>query len=74
LTSPGDDVGRVRLAYLKAYGRPATDAEVGQALAYVARYEAAVAASEKDVSKRRPRAWQSFCQVLFAGSEFMYVE
>ena len=22
---------------------------------------------EKDMSKRRPRAWQSFCQVLFAG-------
>ena len=39
--SPGDDAGRVRLAYLKAYGRPATDEEVGQALEYVSRYEAA---------------------------------
>jgi mono/diheme cytochrome c family protein len=71
---PGDDVGRVRLAYLKAYGRPASDDEVSQALVYVSRYESALGATEKDPSKRRPRAWQSFCQVLFAGSEFIYVE
>lgn len=74
LKSPGDDIERVRLAYRKAYGRPATDAEVGQALGYMTRYEAAVGTTEKDGSKRRPRAWQSFCQVLFAGSEFVYVE
>jgi hypothetical protein len=74
LNDPRDDAGRVRLAYLRAYGRPATEDEVGQALAYLSRYEAALAASEKDVSKRRPRAWQSFCQVLFAGSEFVYLE
>jgi mono/diheme cytochrome c family protein len=74
LKEPRDDVGRVRLAYLKAYGRPATASEIEQALVYVSRYEQALAASEKDVSKRRPRAWQSFCQVLFAGSEFVYVE
>jgi cytochrome c553 len=74
LKDPRDDVSRVRVAYLKAYGRPASDPEVQQALVYVSRYTAALAATEKDVAKRRPRAWQSFCQVLFAGSEFVYVE
>jgi hypothetical protein len=74
LKEPGDDADRLRLAYLKAYARPATDEEIGQALAYLSQYEVALAASEKDVSKLRPRAWQSFCQVLFAGSEFVYVE
>jgi hypothetical protein len=74
LKEQGNDASRVRRAYLTAYGRPATDDEVGQALVYVSRYEAALATTEKDVSKRRPRAWQSFCQVLFAGSEFVYVE
>ena len=73
LSEPGDDASRVRLAYLKAYGRPATDDEVAQAQDYLARYEDVVSATEKDVSKRRPRAWQSFCQVLFASSEFVYV-
>jgi mono/diheme cytochrome c family protein len=74
LKEPGDDAARIRLAYLTAYGRPARGEEVGETLAYLSRYEAALATNEKDVSKRRPLAWQSFCQVLFAGSEFMYVE
>ena len=73
LSEPGDDVARVRLAYLGAFGRPATDEEVVQAQDYLTRYEEAVSATEKDASKRRPRAWQSFCQVLFASSEFVYV-
>jgi Protein of unknown function (DUF1553) len=72
LKSPGDDAARLRQAYLRAYGRPATDEEVNQALAYVTRYEAALA-SEPDAKVRRAKAWQSFCQVLFAGSEFVYV-
>jgi hypothetical protein len=73
LKEPCDDAVRVRRAYLRAYGRPATEDEIAQAIDYVGRYEVALAGSEKDMSKRRPRAWQSFCQVLFAGSEFMYV-
>jgi hypothetical protein len=74
LMEPGDDAARIRLAYLKAYGRPARGDEVWEAIVYLGHYEAALAASEKDVSKRRPRAWQSFCQVLFAGNEFVYVD
>jgi hypothetical protein len=73
LREPADEAGRVRLAYLKAYGRPATGEEVREATEYIARYEAALSAGEKDASKRRPRAWQSFCQVLFAGTGFVYV-
>ncbi|MBO0697333.1 MAG: DUF1553 domain-containing protein [Zavarzinella sp.] len=73
LQESGEDTARVRLAYLRAYGRPATDDEVAEAVEYLARYESALAGTEKDVSKHRPRAWQSFCQVLFAGSEFVYL-
>jgi mono/diheme cytochrome c family protein len=74
LRGPGEDADRVRTAYLKAYGRRATDDEVDQALEFIARYDAALTGTESDVSKRRRGAWQSFCQVLFAGSEFVYVE
>jgi mono/diheme cytochrome c family protein len=74
LKDPRGDDDRVHLAYRTAYGRPATSEEVGKALGYVSRYETALATSEKDMSNRRPRAWQSLCQVLFAGSEFVYVE
>jgi mono/diheme cytochrome c family protein len=73
LSDPCDDFARVKLAYLRAYGRPATDEEVVQVQDYIARYEEAVSATEKDASKRRPRAWQSFCQVLYSSSEFIYV-
>jgi len=74
LRAPGNVASRVRLAYLKAYGRPANEDEVDQALDFVDRYDQALAGTESDASKRRARAWQSFCQVLFAGSEFVYVE
>lgn len=73
LKSPRDDGGRVREAYLRAYGRLAMDEEVDQALGFVSRFEAALASKEADVGKRRTKAWQLFCQVLFAGSEFVYV-
>jgi hypothetical protein len=68
-----DEATRVRNAYLRAYGRPATGEEIGQALEYVRRYDAAFAASEQDGAKRQAGAWTSFCQVLFASSEFVYV-
>ena len=45
---------------------------LNQAIAFVARYEAALL-SEPDTSRRRVKAWQAFGQVLFAGSEFVYV-
>ncbi|HVK12774.1 MAG TPA: DUF1553 domain-containing protein [Gemmataceae bacterium] len=73
LTAPGEDADRVKAAYLRAYSRPATDAEVARALEYVATYESALAPTEADAAKRRAKAWQSFCQVLFAGSEFIYL-
>jgi hypothetical protein len=74
LQDPGDDSQRVRLAYLRAYGRPAAAQEVAQAIEYIGRYESALAATEKEIAKCRTKSWQSFCQVLFAGSEFVYVD
>jgi cytochrome c553 len=74
LRESGDDTRRVGQAYLRAYGRPAAAEEVAHAIAFIGRYESALAAEEKDASKRRTKAWQSFCQVLFAGSEFVYVD
>jgi Protein of unknown function (DUF1553)/Protein of unknown function (DUF1549)/Planctomycete cytochrome C len=73
LKGPGEDSERVRAAYLRAYGRPATGDEVWQAITYIGQYETALMPSEKDAAKRKLKAWQSFCQVLFAGSEFVYV-
>jgi len=68
------DGERVRLAYLKAFSRPSAPAETKRALAFIARYESALASSEPDASKRRIRAWQSLCQALFASNEFIYID
>jgi hypothetical protein len=69
-----DDGSRIRDAYLNAYGRPATPAEVARVEAYISRYSTAVAAVEPDAAKRRLRAYQSFCQALFASNEFLYLD
>jgi Protein of unknown function (DUF1553) len=74
LAAPGDDGARARQAYLLAYGRPAADPEAAAALNYLRRYGERLAASEPDAGRRRERSWQSFCQLLFASSEFIYVQ
>ncbi|QDU22167.1 PSD1 and planctomycete cytochrome C domain-containing protein [Urbifossiella limnaea] len=69
LKLPADDAGRVAAAYERAYGRPPTTEETARALAFVGRYAAALEGAE-----RRPRAWAAWCHVVFASSEFVYVE
>jgi hypothetical protein len=61
-----DDAGRVREAYERALTRPATAAEIDQALTYVARMQEAWKGN-------RLSAWQSFCKSLLASNEFIYI-
>lgn len=69
-----DDAFRVRLAYYRALGRPASPAEIMRALAYLFRYDEALASAQTDVAARRTQAWQSFSQALLASNEFLYLE
>ena len=75
-----DPVERIRRAFLLAYGRPATDAEIAAAQGFLAEQQAnfsQVAAKEADASKRiDPAHWAlaSFCQAIFSSNEFLYVE
>jgi len=73
LGETADDAGRVRAAVLRAYGRPATESEVQDALAFLKEYEATLTARQPDAARRRESAWAGYCQVLFAASEFVYV-
>jgi hypothetical protein len=64
--------GRVRSAYLLALDRPATSAEVEEALAFVRSLrEPLKRANVKDVERS---AWASYLRVLLSGNEFMFVE
>jgi hypothetical protein len=68
-----DDAARVQVLYARAFGRPATAAEVRRAAAFVYRAEQTLERQVGDVSARRQRAWSLFCQSVLAANEFAYV-
>ncbi len=67
------DAMRVKAAYMKAYNRPPTATEQSRAIAYMTKYAAHVAAMEPDPVKQKTLAWESFCQIIYASNEFIYV-
>ena len=57
--------------------QPAGDArmqEIARAIRFLKQYEAVLVQSEPDAATRRIKAWQTWCHVLFASSEFVTVE
>jgi len=67
------DGQRVQLAYMRAFARKPTPYETQKAIAYIAAYKSRLPASIADPVKRREQAWGSFCQLLFASNEFIYI-
>jgi hypothetical protein len=64
-----DDAARVRRAYLIAYGRPATDAEIALALRYLSGKDDPAEANRNQLTR-----WERYAQALLAGNEFLYVD
>jgi hypothetical protein len=64
-----DDPARVRRAYLLAYGRPATDAEVSLALHYLAGAD-----DPEEARRNQLTRWERYAQTLLAANEFLYVD
>jgi hypothetical protein len=62
-----DDAGRVRRAYLLAYGRPATEAEVTVARHYLG-------GKDDSTEKNSLTRWERYAQALLAANEFLYVD
>jgi hypothetical protein len=61
------DPARVRRAYLLAYGRPASDAEVALGLRYLG--------GKDDPAERNALTrWERYTQALLAANEFLYVD
>ena len=74
LDRPGlDDAGRLREAYLLAYGRPPTDREVDRATDYLRRFALVLESQGVGPEARPLRAWQALCQAIIAASEFIYL-
>jgi hypothetical protein len=72
--SAADDDARVRLAWLRAYNRPANDPEVARALAFVAAYRSDQAGGNADPAEASLRSWQALCRVILSANEFIFLE
>jgi hypothetical protein len=62
-----DQAGRVRNIYLKVLNRPATPQEVDSGLTYMNEFQKRSKLSQAD-------AWTSFCRILLASNEYIYLD
>ena len=69
-----DDEARVRLAYLRAYNRPAQEQEVTRARAFVAAYRSDQVGGNVDAQEANVRTWQALCRVILSANEFIFLE
>lgn len=67
LSQPGSAAERIHRMYETAFGRPPTDAERADALAFLAERSKEIGAEDD------PRAWADLCHVLFNLKEFIYL-
>jgi hypothetical protein len=69
-----DTSARLRLAYLRAFGRIPTDAEQRRASAFLREYERNLADEGVPADRRDVEAWASLSRALLASNEFLYVD
>ena len=65
-----DDAGRIRSAYTLLFGRPATEAEIGLALEFLAASPATTTAG----TKTELSPWEQYAQILLGSNEFTFID
>jgi hypothetical protein len=65
---------RLRLAYLRAFGREPTEAERRRAVEFLARYERSLGDEGVPADHRADEAWAGLVRSLLASNEFHYVD
>ena len=71
LAGEKDDAAKVRKAFLRLYGRPATEREVKMGLDFLAAPEPDLGPNE---AKPKLSRWEQYAQVLLATNEFMFMD
>jgi hypothetical protein len=74
LRTDGMDAERIRAAYRVALGRDPHSGELADSERVLKDYAALAVARGQKQDAVRALAWQSFCQTLLCGNEFLYVE
>ncbi len=72
--SATDDTKRIQIAYRRALGRDARDAEVHRTRDFLREADSMLVSTQNDENKRRSDAWAAFCQALLASNELRYVD
>jgi hypothetical protein len=70
-TEDNDDAGRIRKAFVRLYGRPATEREVSLGLAFL---HATEDAEPSGGAKATLSRWQQYAQVLLSANEFTFID
>lgn len=73
-TEQTDKGARLNLAYMSAFGRPPTYAEITAVNGYLDKLTAYLTPKEPDAIKREMQVWSSLCHALMASNEFLYVD
>ena len=63
------EAARIRQMYLKIFCREPDNAEIDSALSYIASLKERLSKQDSKLT-----AWTSFCHVLLAANEFLYIE
>ena len=69
-----DDKGRLQRLALLAFSRPATDAELAQALKFLEKTEQAWSALLEPPEDPQHAAWSEYCHAVLASGEFLFRE
>jgi hypothetical protein len=67
------DAKRIRLAYQRFLGRPATAQETRTAQEFLVSYPKVLESDGVGPARRQTMTWSAFCQALFASAEFQYL-
>ncbi|WP_406698326.1 PSD1 and planctomycete cytochrome C domain-containing protein [Singulisphaera sp. Ch08] len=74
LADQSDPSERLRLAYLRAFGRSPTVGEQGRAGEFLSQYERSLADEGVPADRRSREAWAGLTRALLASNEFLYVD
>jgi hypothetical protein len=68
-----DDAGRIELAWLMLYGRPADAEEQATATEYLSRLDKQLTDEKLTADVRKSKSWESLIRALWMSNEFVYV-
>ncbi|MBI2481309.1 MAG: PSD1 domain-containing protein [Planctomycetia bacterium] len=71
---PADQRERVGRLYSLAFGRPPTDAETDQSLAFVAAVSDEIAKNDPHANVSSLPSWEALCHVMLVSSEFLHLQ